>query len=347
MQRPVRILGAGVAGLSAAIYLAKYGFNVEVYEKKLRIGSKFGRHINALRLYAETDCLQCMKELGEIKPFAKIKRMVKQSPRFRRVVEGELYELYERGASYDSLEMQLYRIAHELGVRIFLGQRIPEEEADILATGTPLNQYNILAVGYFFPFPRGDRKLDEVILLYNHTIAPAGYFCIMPARDGLMYLSVSFTVLSSKELFRRVDYALKHNPYLRQMVAGFRPLRRVAGRGYYSRDPIEQATKNGRLIIGEAAGFQDARRGFGIRYALLSAKMAAQSIAEGRPFEKLLRDYFGDEFERLYEIRKHIQVVSSNDFFDRLVSHLEHGAGIDEYLQWKQFEQSLDIPLKR
>ena len=60
-----------------------------------------------------------------------------------------------------------------------------------------------------------------------------------------------------------------------------------------------------------------------------------------------MRDYFGDEFERLYEIRKHIQVVSSNDFFDRLVSHLEHGAGIDEYLQWKQFEQSLDIPLKR
>jgi len=59
--------------------------------------------------------------------------------------------------------------------------------------------------------------------------------------------------------------------------------RHWGGYGHFSMP--KSCSRNGSLWIGEAAGFQDILFGFGIRNALVSAHLAAQSIIEGRSYE--------------------------------------------------------------
>ena len=48
--------------------------------------------------------------------------------------------------------------------------------------------------------------------------------------------------------------------------------------------------KDNILYVGENAGFQDALWGFGIRHALTSGYLAAESIITGQPYEKLVQE---------------------------------------------------------
>jgi flavin-dependent dehydrogenase len=45
--------------------------------------------------------------------------------------------------------------------------------------------------------------------------------------------------------------------------------------------------------VGEAAGFQDALWGFGIRYALLSGHLAARALLSGADYDRLWKRRFG------------------------------------------------------
>ena len=59
--------------------------------------------------------------------------------------------------------------------------------------------------------------------------------------------------------------------------------------------PPGSAFRGGVLLAGEAAGFQDALWGFGIRYALLSGHLAARALAGGHPeeYDRLWKKRFG------------------------------------------------------
>ncbi len=62
----------------------------------------------------------------------------------------------------------------------------------------------------------------------------------------------------------------------------------------------ERTARKGRLLyVGEAAGFQDALFGFGMRYAMVSGALAARAWSNGRPetYDGLLRQRFGRLFK--------------------------------------------------
>jgi flavin-dependent dehydrogenase len=61
----------------------------------------------------------------------------------------------------------------------------------------------------------------------------------------------------------------------------WRTARRFGGSGNYGR--VQGAAIGARLYAGEAAGFQDALFGFGLRYALISGHLAGRAHARGRP----------------------------------------------------------------
>lgn len=339
LREPVRILGAGIAGLTAAICLARQGVKVKVIEKKKSIGSKFGFHINALRLYEESDFLQELEQLGvQLSPSGKITRMIKKSPSVLRCIEGDLYLVFERGDGRESIEMQLFRTAVKEGVEFEFGRFATADEADIIATGAPMDRFNMLGVGYIFELDGSNLRPEEVILVYDHHIAPAGYLCFLPSRDRFMLLSVSFTLLQPRALFARLDAALGGDEFFKETVGRARLLQKVTGMGYYAEDPIAQAMQDGKLYIGEAAGFQDARRGFGIRYAVISGILAAESVLRNRDFRILLADAFGREFDRLNEKRKWINASCCNEYFDRWMMKLPVKSSINEYLCWKNME---------
>lgn len=72
------ILGAGISGLTAAINLAKAGYNVEVFEKRSDCGMRFNGDMQGIENWcSEEDVLDSMAEMHldvnfEFTPFRKI-----------------------------------------------------------------------------------------------------------------------------------------------------------------------------------------------------------------------------------------------------------------------------------
>ena len=65
MAGEIKILGAGISGLTASINLAKGGFDVTVFEKSSSVGSRFHNDFQGLENWSdETDALEILKNLS-------------------------------------------------------------------------------------------------------------------------------------------------------------------------------------------------------------------------------------------------------------------------------------------
>jgi len=65
MSNRIGIAGAGIAGLTAAINLARNGFDVTVFERASDVGSRFSGEFQGLENWtSERDILDVLKELG-------------------------------------------------------------------------------------------------------------------------------------------------------------------------------------------------------------------------------------------------------------------------------------------
>ena len=74
MPGTVRIVGAGLAGLTAAVILARGGRSVEVYEKKTRLLPSSGPHTEGIRNYGAIDALHELRTQGfELEPFGVVR----------------------------------------------------------------------------------------------------------------------------------------------------------------------------------------------------------------------------------------------------------------------------------
>jgi flavin-dependent dehydrogenase len=107
---------------------------------------------------------------------------------------------------------------------------------------------------------------------------------------------------------------------------------RIYGKAYFALDPIANAERGGTKYIGEAGGFQDAIAGFGFRYAVLTASLAADSILNGTSYTALLQKTFGDEFAAAAAVRAKLNAFT-NDDFDRLVQSMGPSMTVEEYRQ--------------
>ena len=56
---------------------------------------------------------------------------------------------------------------------------------------------------------------------------------------------------------------------------------------------METACAGSHPVVGEQAGFQDALWGFGMRHAILSGVLAAQSLLYGEDYTRLWKNAFG------------------------------------------------------
>lgn len=76
-MKSIKILGAGISGLTAAINLAKAGYKVDVYERNKDIGMRFGGDLQGLENWSEKeDALDSLKRMNikinfDCDPFAK------------------------------------------------------------------------------------------------------------------------------------------------------------------------------------------------------------------------------------------------------------------------------------
>lgn len=81
------------------------------------------------------------------------------------------------------------------------------------------------------------------------------------------------------------------------------------------------AIEGNSLLVGEAAGFQDAAFGFGIRYAIYSGYLASKSILERKNYDELWKKAFLHELKKTLKIRYVLNRVGNN-FLNRLIKNI-------------------------
>ena len=282
-SRTIPIAGAGPAGLTAAINLARAGYDVVVHEQHPDVGMRFSEDFQAIENWSsDEDLLTALCQIG-IKPdfyCRPIHKVSSYGPRSSTQVSSvePIAYLVQRGRTKETLDASLKRQAIESGVHFRLGSYLTETEADIVATGP--RRARTLAVGIIFETDR-----DEcVALLLDDKLAPKGYAYALVA-DGQGTLA---TVLYEKFNLGKACLEAAITRFQDLLGIQIRNARHFGGHGDF--DLTRPVAVEHRRYIGEAAGFQDYLFGFGIRYAILSGYLAAKSIIEDRSYEKLCRD---------------------------------------------------------
>lgn len=284
MSERVTVVGAGPAGLTAAITLAHANMPVTVYERHAAVGTRFHGDFQGLDNWSrEEDVLSDLRAMGLEINFTAQPRysadFYDASGHAHRISMTEpFFYLVRRGDLDGSLDRGLYAQAREAGVEFHFGSKLQRLEGPgIVATGP--RYVDGICVGYLFQTDLED--LTACIL--SNRLAPHGYSYLLVA-DGRATLATCFP-------------ARRHGrDYLSTTVKAFQALFRFQMRqprffsGYMNIFARKQFRQRQKLYVGEAAGLQDGLWGFGIRLAMSSGYLAAQSLMHGYDYDELVRN---------------------------------------------------------
>ncbi len=331
MADPVRIAGAGLAGMTAALVLARGGRAVEVFESKTRLLPSSGPHSEGIRNYRRLDSLGELRSVGfDLAPFATVQRTIRASPHARTELTGPAHYLFQRGREPETVDQTLQRLAQEAGAVFHFGSALESGEADIVATGPPKDETQILGAGYTFSAAGSPLRREVACALFDNEVAPGGYLAITPGIEYHSIYSVSWSEFDYDRLLVRVRKAFGV-PWVKEILGTSTFVGKIHGRAHFVRDPISRAERAGALYVGEAGGFQDAVAGFGFRYAVMTGALAGRSILQGKAYGELLRDAFGQEFEESWAFREKLN-HATNDDYDKMFQALGPTITLEAYV---------------
>ncbi len=282
MRSPLRIVGAGVSGLTAAIQLARHGASVEVFERRADSGPAHSVRCDAVENWTSPDdfCTDLRRWSIDGAPFHQPTSLEVRT--FDGVCHPvtqarPLLYLVKRGNQEGCLDWALKRQALDLGVRIRYGETQPRQNADIWAVGSEGRGF-FLDVGITFRASQPNRA----VILFDGRIAPRACAYLFTV-NGVGTLAVLLTrqMRSARELLGNAIDAF-------QRVAPFDMREAKMRSGFGGTLCALNSGPSVPLVIGEAAGFLDYLWGFGIRYAMLSASLAAGALLEGSCYEDLV-----------------------------------------------------------
>lgn len=285
MNHTIKIAGAGIAGLTAAINLAKNGFNVLIYEKGKDVGSRFNGDFQGLENWStEEDILDILNKINiktnfHYKAFKEADLIDDSLEKYKLIAPSNRIGIYmvQRGSGDRCLDHNLKRQALNAGVDIKFNRRVKEGEVDIVATGPKFSSGRVYGI-------KGDVSSDDkIMIMLDDTSAPKGYvyMAIIDCKITLASMIMrDFT--NSKQYFDRTLEKIKKIYDLK--ITNPKPF---GGTGNF--DLLNSYKEDGRLLIGERAGFQDYLFGFGMRYAFLSGYFAAMSIIKGDDYNLIIK----------------------------------------------------------
>ncbi|HTQ80045.1 MAG TPA: NAD(P)/FAD-dependent oxidoreductase [Thermoanaerobaculia bacterium] len=272
------VVGAGPAGLAVAILAAKAGRKVVVHERHRDVGSRFHGDFQGLENWSsEIDALDELRSLGIEPSFDAIPRreQVAFGPDGRRHTfrsARPFYYLLRRGDGPGTLDRSLKEQALAAGVEIRFGDVVRHPPAGGVVAWGP-RRADILAVGYLFETDLEDGSFA----ILDDRLAPGGYGYLLVHGGQATLATCLFSDFhnEARYLERTVEILAE------KLGFAMRRPRRFGGVGNFH---LLHPSPSGHIYwTGEAAGIQDALWGFGIRYALRSAQLAAAFDLDGDP----------------------------------------------------------------
>ncbi len=283
MSDEIIIAGAGVAGLTAAINLKQAGQAVRVIERNRASGAQ---------RFPDWDAVENWTSVEDLPAF--LQRIGVEGHRFRHVGHrqfsvidpfGQRYDvrtprpffyLIKRGATEGGLERGLQMQAEALDIPIEYDTPCPPRHADIWAGGTFGQGSRFVSVGITF---HTDHP-DWVCGIVDTRIAPRAYaYLVIVEGEGTLAVVLTEARHEANQLLTRAIAAFQQHTELE-----IRDPHKSGGSGGDLAAYLQGGTE---FVIGEAAGFQDFLWGFGIRHALTSGYLAAQSILHGQEWQPL------------------------------------------------------------
>jgi flavin-dependent dehydrogenase len=280
-----QIAGAGLAGLTAAIGLARQGYEVEVFDKNTDSGQNRQTDWDIVENWTTDDDFcglltqWCIQPDFDSRGGQRIDIYDQKDNCYSLVASRAMYYLVRRGSQPKSIEQSLKRQAIDLGVNIHYGQPQKLADVDIWATGLQRNGF-FLEVGMTFR----TNHVDAMLWLTSIHSAPRtnAYMIIVEGHGKVMTVITQDFANARVQLNQAIDAFKRITPFDMedmQIISGF------GGLPYALNQTADHPIR-----AGEAAGFQDFLWGFGIRHALLSGKLSAQAVCNGQDYQKLVAD---------------------------------------------------------
>jgi len=284
MKKIITIAGAGIAGMTAAINLAKVGFEVEIIEKCSEVGARFDRDFQFFENWnQEEDVLDALKKMNiEINfPIIPIQDGRVYDYKYHEYEfhhnEPQMY-LVKRGQFQYCLDFYLKEQAVKAGVKFRFKEKAELDNVDIIATGPSYEESLVYVKGVRF-------KTDidyEIRVIFDSNIAPNVYaYMVAYEKAGLICTAYTKEYNYKKSGLRYVEDAIKAF----QNTGSFEMTNKI----YFNNYGISPLIKaHSKIVIGEAAGFQDVNWGFGMRLAVISGYLASRSIIENKNYWDLV-----------------------------------------------------------
>jgi flavin-dependent dehydrogenase len=284
-NREIKIAGAGIAGLSASIILARAGYKVSVFEKEKEIGSRFKNDFQGIMNWGfKEDALAFMQRTGIGCDFEK--KAIKEIEIFSPINKRRLFQmappfvyLIKRGPGQETLDYYLKKRALESGVKIIFNQFFPPESADIVATGPNSRKIKGMVTGVVFDTSSGD--ISSAIFDNKFSYKGYCYLFIFRGKGTIATVCLGKYDRAEDYLQKSLDFFKKNHQLEMKNVKKFS--------GVGSFDPFTRNEK----AVGEAGGFQDYLWGFGIRYAMATADIMARSIINNENYQDLCEKELG------------------------------------------------------
>ncbi|HLG22619.1 MAG TPA: NAD(P)-binding protein [Candidatus Manganitrophaceae bacterium] len=290
----IKIAGAGPSGLAAAIRLARAGFPVELFEARDMVGARFIGDFQVIEnMSRPEDALEMLKRFGlETSFFIRpVREAVFFDHRLRPQPVRSLRPFgyfIRRGREEGTLDRGLLAQALAAGVEVHFQKRIRPEEADrdgappvIVATGPPVADGLAKEMTFHAPLP------DTVWVIFDMNLSPGGYTYLF-VLGGFATFGCAIT-----RDFSRIDEYFDRSLRRFQEMASFTVENEKRGYSFMNFCLKESAQAGRRLFVGEAGGFQDYLFGLGLRYALTTGFLAAESLIRDEPYDRLWKQEIG------------------------------------------------------
>lgn len=288
---PIKIAGAGPAGLTAAICLAKAGISVEIFEARQAVGERFIGDFQVIENASfSEDASDMLDRIGLKKNFffKPSHQAVFYDHRLRaqRVQSLRPFSyLILRGPGEDSLDSGLLAQALDLGVVLHYGKRVNKESVAIVATGPAVADGLAKEMTFETDLP------ETMAVLFDMDVSPGGYSYLFVFEGRATFgCAITRDFDGIKNYF---DLALARF----QKIAPFVIRTPQIAFSYMNFCLKDSATIQNKTFIGEAGGFQDYLFGLGIRYAMKTGYAAAQSIIGGVSYDALWKEEIGEKQE--------------------------------------------------